>query len=64
MEQSPAKEANCPHLIKYLALYRTCHVNKTPPLIPILSQINTVHAVVSCCFKVHSLIVATVELRF
>ena len=56
MEHSTSAEADCSHLVKYLALYRTCRVYKSPPLVPVLSKINAVHALLFCCFKVPSIV--------
>jgi len=36
--------------------YRTCRVYKSLSLVPILSKINAVHALLSCCFKVPSIV--------
>jgi hypothetical protein len=30
-----------------------CHIHKSPPLIPVLNQINSVHIVTPCLFKIH-----------
>jgi hypothetical protein len=49
MDQSPLCEAD--RLVKFLN--NQYHVHKTPPLVPVLSHMNSVHPLPSCLFKIH-----------
>jgi hypothetical protein len=58
MELSPSREvAGCaatqkfPNILWNLKVH--CHVHKRPPLLPILSQINSIHTALSYLSKIH-----------